>query len=161
MEAVKLELGCGACPHDGFVHHDKYKHDSWVDVAWDLEKIPWPISTDSVFEILAIDVFEHLHLEPQQWLDECWRVVVPNGLLEFRVPSWNHPKGYGFRDPTHQRVFTMESFLYWCPNTRGSTLYENFGRYYFGAGYDRWWVHERAWIEEHDFRFRMRKLVTE
>src|SRR5689334_17361913 len=62
--AMKLELGCGRAPTPGYVHHDRRKHSPHVDVAHDLDELPWPWPDGSCEEILGLDVFEHLHLMP-------------------------------------------------------------------------------------------------
>jgi hypothetical protein len=151
---VRLELGCGAKPTAGFTHHDRWKHSPHVDVEFPLEQIPWPVADGECEELRAIDVFEHLKLDVQVWLDECWRVLKPGGLLTMRLPAWDNP--YSYRDPTHYRVFHPESFHYWCPNAPG-TVFENFGRYYFGASYAKWWSFEGCQKEYGDLVFRLRK----
>jgi hypothetical protein len=167
---LKIELGCGMKPTPGYIHHDRIKHSPHVDTAWDLTLVPWrfelgpnntiraydPKDTVSAFldEILAIDVFEHIFVDIQPWLDECWRLLKPGGLLDFRVPSWDHELSY--RDPTHKRVFHHEAMYYWQP---GHPLYEDFGCYYFAES-DKWWTVESVVREVGDFRFRMRKLAT-
>ncbi|MDP9267268.1 MAG: class I SAM-dependent methyltransferase [Acidobacteriota bacterium] len=127
-----------------------------MDLAFDLEVLPWPIESGSVEHLRAIDVFEHLHLEVQQWLDEAWRVLMPGGVLEMRLPAWDHH--YSYRDPTHYRVFHPETFHYWCPNAPGS-VWEMFGQFYFGEGYDKWWEFELAERNSGDFFYRLRKPV--
>lgn len=168
---MKLELGCGNHPTPGFVHHDRWKHSPHVDLAFELAELPWPLEDDSVDVLLALDVFEHLAeklifpngrelfvpLQVEQWLDECWRVLKPGGLLEMRLPAWNHH--YSWRDPTHQRVFHQESFLYWCPEAPG-TVHRDFGRYYFGPDYQKWWRQQSVEIEAGDFRYKLRKCAT-
>lgn len=145
-------------------------------MAFDLAELPWPLEDESVDELLALDVFEHLAreiifppplgrifvaLEVQEWLDECWRVLKPGGLLEMRLPAWNNP--YSWRDPTHQRVFHQESFLYWCPSAPG-TVWKDFGRYYFGPDYQKWWrpadPDGGVTVEAGDFRYKLRKCAT-
>lgn len=147
---MRLELGCGANPSDGYTHHDRWKHSPHVDLAFDLEQLPWPLGDESCSEIRAIDVFEHLRLEVQQWLDECWRVLVPGGKLEMRLPAWDNPLSW--RDPTHRRVFHQESLLYWCPNHHG-TLHRDFGRYYFGRDYNKWWRFHNVKRDHGDFLY--------
>jgi len=154
---VRLELGCGNHPTAGYLHHDKFKHSPHVDIAFPLEVIPWPFGDGEVEVILATDVFEHLRLDVQEWLDECWRVLKPGGLLDMRLPAWNNP--YSWRDPTHRRVFHQESFLYWCPDAPG-TVWRDFGRYYFGPDYAKWWKQESVAVEAGDFRFKLRKCAT-
>jgi len=155
---MRLELGCGTKPTEGYVHHDRWKHSPHVDLEFDLADLPWPLESGSVDEIRAYDVFEHLAVEiefplesgtrsvfvplqVQQWLDECWRILKPGGLLNMRLPAYDNP--YSDRDPTHQRVFHPESFLYWCPDASG-TVWKEFGRFYFGPGYNKWWHQAKA-----------------
>lgn len=151
---MRLELGAGAKPSAGFTHHDRWKHSPHIDIAFPLEQMPWPVAAGSVEELRAIDVFEHLKLDVQVWLDECWRVLRPGSLLEFRLPAWDNP--YSYRDPTHYRVFHPESFHYWCPDAPG-TVWQDFGRYYFGEGYDQWWSWQGVTVEHKDLRFKLRK----
>lgn len=152
---TKLELGCGNHPEPGWTHHDRWKHSPHVDVAFDLEVMPWPLADASVEKLLATDVFEHLKCDVQTWLDECWRVLIPQGELSLRLPAWNNP--YSWRDPTHYRVFHHESFLYWCPQARG-TVWKDFGRYYFGPGYQKWWTQKSVKSEAEDLRFVLIKI---
>jgi len=154
---MKIELGCGNKPVQGYTHHDRWKHSPHVDLEFDLGVFPWPLESGSVDEILALDVFEHLCCDVQVWLDECWRVLKPNGVLDMRLPAWNNP--YSWRDPTHRRVFHQESFLYWCPDAPG-TVWRDFGRYYFGEGYAKWWKQLEVLVQDKDFRYRLRKCAT-
>lgn len=131
--ASTLELGCGVRPTPGAVHHDRIKHAPHVDVAHDLDVLPWPWADAAWDTLLALDVPEHLHLDIQQWLDECWRILKPGGELHLRLPAWDNPTSY--RDPTHQKVFQEESFYYWQP---GHALHENYGKFYFAES-ARWW----------------------
>lgn len=154
---MKIEFGTGNKPTPGFLHQDRWKHSDFIDIAFDLEQLPWPLETSSVEHLLAIDVFEHLRpwqVSIQQWLDECWRVLIPGGLLEMRLPAFDNP--YTWRDPTHYRGFHPESFLYWCPDAPG-TVWQDFGRYYFGEGYAKWWTQVSVEREHKDLRFRLCK----
>ena len=153
---LRLELGCGNHPSVGFVHHDRWKHSDHVQLAWDLEVFPWPLPDSTVQIIKATDVFEHLKCDVQTWLDECWRVLVYGGELNMRLPAWDNP--YSWRDPTHQRVFHKESFLYWCPDAEG-TVWRDFGRYYFGQGYAKWWMQQSVQPEVKDLRFILCKTL--
>jgi hypothetical protein len=152
---IRLELGCGNHPTPGWIHHDRWKHSPHVDVAFDLRQMPWPLLDGELSHLLAIDVFEHLKCDVQTWLDECWRVLSPGGTLDMRLPAWDNP--YSWRDPTHYRVFHPESFLYWCPDAKG-TVWQDFGRYYFGEGYNKWWRQVSVAREVKDLRFRLCKM---
>jgi hypothetical protein len=152
-----LEFGTGMKPTPGYTHVDKWKHSPHIDVAQDLEDIPWQWANEDVAVILAIDVFEHLHGDVQRWLDECWRILEPGGMLIMRLPHFsNH---YSWRDPTHQRVFHPESFHYWCPDAPG-TVWKDFGQYYFGEGYAKWWSWKQVTMEANDLRFMLMKPLT-
>lgn len=131
--SVVLELGCGVRPTPGAIHHDRIIHSPHVDVAHDLDVLPWPWPDESFDEIIAFDVLEHLKLEVAQWLDEAWRILHPGGMLRLRLPAFDNP--VSFRDPTHQRLFHEETFYYWQP---GHPLHENYGRFYFAES-GRWW----------------------
>jgi len=145
---VKLELGVGNVPHDGYLRHDRTKHSDWVDVTHDLESLPWPWEDGEFEEVRAIDVLEHLRMEVHEWLGECWRIIQPGGLLTMRLPAWDNPVSY--RDPTHHRVFHSESFDYWDPDLG---LWQEFGRDYPGSELGRWWQVERVGrdSDEHSF----------
>jgi hypothetical protein len=62
---MKLELGCGTAPTPGYVHHDRRRHAPHIEVAHDLDVLPWPWADASWTEVLGLDVFEHLHLMPE------------------------------------------------------------------------------------------------
>lgn len=136
-----LQLGCGDLAMPGAVNHDLYKHADHIDVEHDLENFPWPWSDESFDRIVAIDVFEHLAAEVQQWLDECWRILTPGGLLELRVPYYAHENA--FTDPTHKRFFAPKTFDYW---DRNKPMHIDFGKYYFGRS-NKWW---RVHLIKHD-----------
>lgn len=151
----RIELGTGNKPTPGYLHADRWKHSPHIDVEFPLEKIPWNFPDNHLKEILATDVFEHLKLDVQVWLDECWRVLETGGLLNMRLPLYSNP--YSFRDPTHYRIFHPESFLYWCPDAAG-TVWKDFGRYYFGPEYNKWWREISRKEECKDLRITLQKL---
>lgn len=128
-----LNLGCGLRPLVGAVNHDKELHSPHVDVAHDLDMFPWPWEVESFDRIVALDVMEHLHCEVQEWLDECWRILIPGGQLVLRLPAWDHECGH--RDPTHKWFAHPETFDYWDKRTE---VYVNYGSYYFRKS-NRWW----------------------
>jgi hypothetical protein len=128
---MKLELGCGTTPTPGFVHHDRRRHSLFVDVEHDLDQVPWPWANDSCEEIIAMDVFEHLHLMPEAWLRECHRILAPGGTLRLRVPIFGSP--WHIVDPTHVRGFHPLNFEYFI---RGRDLWHRYGHYYFDFAFE-------------------------
>lgn len=123
---MKLELGCGMQPTPGYVHHDRRMHSAHVDITHNLDDLPWPWADNFFQEILALDVFEHLHLMPAQWLSECHRILKPDGVLKLRVPIFGSP--WHIWDPTHVRGFHPKNFEYFV---HGHDLWQAYGSYYF------------------------------
>lgn len=121
---MKLNLGCGHNYKEGYVNVDN-QPGTKTDAEWDLEKTPWqilmadkyysaipvycPIKANSVDEILAHHVLEHLGKETQTFLNimrEIHRILKPNATIEIRVP--HHRTDNFFGDPTHVRPITPE-----------------------------------------------------
>jgi SAM-dependent methyltransferase len=148
---VTLNLGCGALPLEGAVNHDRVPHALHVDVAHDLDCLPWPWNDGSARRIVMQDVAEHLRLEVAEWLGECWRILAPEGTLEIRVPAWDHENQW--TDPTHRRAFALRTFDYWDPE---KDLHAKYGQIYF-ADAGRWWTVERAERIGCNLEFRLRK----
>lgn len=149
-----LQLGCGIRPMPDAVNHDRIKHSDWVDVAHDLDVLPWPFETESFDKIIALDVMEHLHLEVKEWLDECHRILKPGGSLVLRLPAFDNPVSW--RDPTHRRVFHPETFDFW---DKSRQLHKDYGFFYFAES-DKWWgVDSVERTNGGDFGFVLRKQV--
>ena len=129
-----LQLGCGIRPLAGATNHDRTRHHDYVDVAHDLDVLPWPFQTEAYDKVIALDVMEHLKVDVQAWLDECWRILKPGGELVLRLPAWNNPVSY--RDPTHRKVFHEETFFYWDKNQQ---LWQDYGSFYFAES-GKWWT---------------------
>ncbi len=129
-----LELGCGMRPTPGALHHDRIAHSPHVDIAHDLNQLPWPWVDETFDEVIAFDVLEHLTLEVPEWLDEVWRILRPAGRLWLRLPAFDNPVSY--RDPTHKHLFHEETFYYWQP---GHPLHDHYGHFYFAEA-RRWWA---------------------
>jgi SAM-dependent methyltransferase len=139
--SARLELGCGGAPTPGYLHHDRKAHSPWVDVAHDLDLLPWPWPDGAFEEVLALDVFEHLKLMPGEWMAECYRVLAPGGRLRLRVPVFGSP--WHVIDPTHVRGFHPLNFAYFV---RGHELYDKYGRFYFDFAFSQ----GQARVEEHN-----------
>lgn len=90
---MKLHLGCGQDIKPNAVNVDQINH-AGVDQVVDLNHYPWPWEDNSVTEILAFHVFEHLE-DIEQALRECARILKPKGTLTVRMPvgldSWADP----------------------------------------------------------------------
>lgn len=150
-----LQLGCGIRPILGAVNHDRTQHAAHVDVAHDLNLLPWPWADGAFDKVIALDVMEHLTIDVQAWLDEAHRVLADDGTFVMRVPAYDNPVSW--RDPTHQRVFHPETFDYWDAS---KPLHRDYGHFYFAES-ARWWTVETVErVNGGDLGFVLRKVVT-
>lgn len=116
-----LNLGAGNSPLPGAVNHDIIKHRSEIDVAWDLNNLPWPWPDNSFDLVYASSVLEHLELTLLESCNEIWRILLPGGRLWVKLPYWKADSAYN--DPTHRwpcGVCILDAF---DPNTRAGTAY--------------------------------------
>lgn len=149
-----LNLGCGITPLAGAVNHDLTAHADHVDIAHDLDSLPWPWP-DGVFDrIVAEDVMEHLRVEVRDWLGECWRLLGWGGELHLRVPHWGTEAAHA--NPTHHRAFSLRTFDFWCPER---SWYEAYGKHdpTLAAG-GRLWAIDDAQREYDNCVFTLRRL---
>jgi len=106
---VRLHLGCGKSILPGWVNLDARPLPG-VDVVFDLDdcaRTPLPFPDDSVDEILASHVIEHLS-RPLPFMQELHRVAKPGARAVFRVPYGASDEA--FEDPTHVRPYFVNSF---------------------------------------------------
>ena len=96
-----LNLGAGNHLATNAVNHDLIKHRPEIDVAWDLNELPWPWEDGAFDLVLASSVFEHLEIDLLTALNECWRILRPGGQARIKIPYWEHRNAYS--DPTHRR----------------------------------------------------------
>jgi SAM-dependent methyltransferase len=112
---MKLNLGCGGDVREGFVNVDLRKHSPRVDVAHDLNDLPWPWADESCELIVAKAVLEHLRITLIDSLNECWRILHPGGRLWLKIPYWKH--GNSYLDPTHYWQFDLHTPDIFDPDT--------------------------------------------
>jgi hypothetical protein len=96
---LKLDLGCGKNPREGFVGVDRL--DFGQKHVLDIGKATWPWKDGSVGEAHASHFVEHLTAaERIHFVNELYRVLAPEGSAQIIVPHWNSHRAYG--DLTHQ-----------------------------------------------------------
>jgi SAM-dependent methyltransferase len=127
-----LDLGCGAHPRNPYGRNEVHG----VDIAIadnmpgvrlqrcnvTLEPLPFP---DSHFDSLsAFDFLEHVpRLLPTadgastrlpfiELMNECWRVLKPDGRFYAVTPCY--PSPIAFQDPTHVNIITDQTHEYFC-----------------------------------------------
>jgi SAM-dependent methyltransferase len=146
-----LNLGCGNAQMENAVNHDLVRHSPWVDVAHDLEIVPWPWVAETFETVWAMDLLEHLHLGFIGFFDEVWRILQPGGTVLVRTPMWNSPNAA--IDPTHVRCYHPESFHYLDPTTHWGQKY--------GFYTARKWAIEQLGIDLVNIHARLRKVVND
>ncbi len=111
-----LNLGAGNKLVRGAVQHDLTAHRPEIDVAWDLNDLPWPWTDDSFDLVVACAVFEHLRNNLVVTVNECWRILRPGGILHMKLPFWRSDNSY--RDPTHYWRFSLMTCDLFDPSTK-------------------------------------------
>ena len=103
---MKLNLGCGQNYLEGYVNADR-EPAAEPDVVMDMEEFPWPFENDSIDEIVANHVLEHVGATPDVFLrvmQEIYRICRKGAMVRIAVP---HPRHDNFiDDPTHVRAIT-------------------------------------------------------
>ena len=108
MEKIKLNLGCGNDYKKGYVNVDASKEVS-PDKVWNLEKSPLPFKNNSVDEILAYHVLEHLH-NFIPLMHDIHRICKNGTRIHIKTPFYSTWGQYN--DPTHVRFFSPFTFNY-------------------------------------------------
>lgn len=109
---MKLNLGCGRNPIDGYVNLDIAPLPG-VDVVHDLEQ-PLPFDDDIFDEIVGVDLIEHIR-DPLALMQELWRVAKPGCKLRFELPYGSSDDAW--EDPTHRRPYFVGSWMYFAQPT--------------------------------------------
>lgn len=110
----RANLGSGKDIRPGYVNVDD-KALRGVDVLADLARFPWPFRDNAFHEIIAVHVLEHLP-NTIRVMEEIHRITAPGATVTIEVPHYKHSNAY--KDPTHVRFFTEESFDYFGKDER-------------------------------------------
>lgn len=118
---MRLDLGSGAHPRDGFEGVDVVdRGQAWIV---DLDRPPWPWADSTVTEVSTSHFVEHVADLPA-FMGELWRVMAPGSLAEIRHPyAWSDE---AIADPTHRRQLVEMSWYYYDREWRDS---RGLGRY--------------------------------
>ena len=110
---MNVNLGCGETKLEDSIGVD-YRETEAADVVHNLEVIPWPFEDEQFENAVAKDIIEHM-IKVVPFLDECWRIIKPDGHLMIRTSYFMSEQSYC--DPTHYHFFTLESFDFFDPET--------------------------------------------
>jgi peptidoglycan/xylan/chitin deacetylase (PgdA/CDA1 family) len=108
-EKIILNLGCGFTKVPRTINVDRAESCS-PDIVVDLDQFPYPWKDNSVDGIMMYHVLEHLKDTPRV-LEECYRILKNEGLMDIRVPHCSHDLALG--DRYHNRVindYTLTGF---------------------------------------------------
>ena len=127
---MKIDLGCGPTPKPGYVGVDLLTGPNIKTM--DLNKFPWDIPSNSIDEVRAYDILEHLP-DKNAVMAEIERILAPGGILDILVPSTD---GRGaWQDPTHCSYWNENSFAYYTKQYPGYLeLNQRYG--YKGLGFE-------------------------
>jgi SAM-dependent methyltransferase len=105
-KGVLYDLGCGEAPYREFFlgYAEKYIGVDWAgsyhatkaDIAADMN-MPLPIESAVAGTVVSLSVMEHL-CEPQNMLNEAYRILKPGGTMILQVPFmwWVHEAPYDY-----------------------------------------------------------------
>lgn len=120
------------------------------DFKLDLNDYPYPFEDNSVEEIYASHILEHLK-EPHDFMKECYRVLKKGGTIEIRVPHYKANNTYStfehrwqvnehaIRDFTGVREVGIFPFRFKLLST-----YIKKGRFLFWQKREIWWVLQKV-----------------
>ena len=105
---LKLDIGCGQNPKEGFDGVDLWEGAKY---SFDVRQ-PWPFADQSVGEVYSNQFLEHLSgPERIPFFNELWRVMAVDAKAMFITPYWSSMRSV--QDPTHA----------WPPVCEASYLY--------------------------------------
>lgn len=108
---MQLIVGCGPNwpkrPGDVFLDCRPF---AGVDVVHDLNITPWPFKDNSMDEVSAIHVVEHLN-SLLDFMNESWRILKKGGALYIETPEAGANPDLQFADPTHIRCYRKHTFI--------------------------------------------------
>ncbi len=107
MRKMIVDLGCGTTKISGAIGIDRVLHPG-VNIVSDLEYF-LPLRSNSIDALHASHTLEHINkLIPL--MEEIYRVCKPEALVYITVPYFTYEGA--FRDLTHIRFFSEETFSY-------------------------------------------------
>lgn len=145
MSSLRLDLGSGAHPREGFTPVDRVQVTPETIVCDLVSGERWPWDSNSVLELASSHFIEHIPAdEVETWLpdgrgnvrkgmqdrllwffDEAFRVIVPGGLFHLTWPALQSTDA--FRDPTHRRFIPLEMLHYLSTEGRAAMGLEHYG----------------------------------
>jgi SAM-dependent methyltransferase len=108
---MKINLGSGGQPREGYVNVDSNPKSPKVSVVHDLDAYPWPFESDCADEVYISHCLEHL-ADRNRAMKEIHRILKPGGVLHALVPHFTWQ--FAYADPTHRHFFAHGTFFYYA-----------------------------------------------
>lgn len=110
---IGIDLGCGMKKPVSTKEEKWYGVDirpfDGVDFVMNIGKEPISLADNSVDIITAVHLFEHFYPEELFFcIEECWRLLKPQGVLKISVPKAGTPAYY--IHPDHKIQFVEDTF---------------------------------------------------
>lgn len=108
---MKIDLCCGFRKPNGYFGVDN-REECDPDLLWDIERDGLTYFDDSTIdEVRAHDALEHISSDRCIYvMEEIYRVLKPNGILDFFTPSSDGRGAY--QDFTHKSAWNQNSLWY-------------------------------------------------
>jgi len=116
QEVTKVDLGSGLMRREGYFRVD-IDPQARPDALLDIEKDSLPFDDNSVDEVLASHLIEHVR-NLKHLFEEVYRVLQPEGRFRVVCPHYMHSTAHD--DPTHIRAITPFFFAYLSRALTGS-----------------------------------------
>jgi ubiquinone/menaquinone biosynthesis C-methylase UbiE len=130
---MKLNIGAGFKRLPGFLNVDYDEHCS-PDYVVDLEKDNLPFPDNSVDEIVAHHVLEHLGEGFFHFMQEMYRVCEDGAIIDVVVPHHRHE--FFLNDTPHRRPITIEGIKQFSKVFNKLCIETNDGQSKLGILYD-------------------------
>lgn len=104
---IRLDVGAGAYPKEGFVRLDFDPCGGATDIVWDIAVCGIPLPNGSVSELHTSHFLEHLLPTDAHFvLQEMWRVCAHDAAVTIRLPHADTPEG---KLPCHYSQWNEDS----------------------------------------------------
>lgn len=124
---MRLDLGCGPVPAEGFEGVDLQPGPGVAHIAnLDPDAVldPWPWKDSSVEALRSSHLVEHIK-DLVGFMGEAWRILEPGGLFEIQHPYQFNVRAW--QDPTHVRCLNEVTWFYFDKEWRGGAEWGGYG----------------------------------
>jgi hypothetical protein len=130
---MKINLGAGTSRFEGFLNVD-YDAKSNPDYCFNIEEEVWPFKDNSVDEVIAHHVLEHLGEGYFHVMKELYRVCKHGAMIDIRVPHHRHDTFAA--DPTHRRPITAMGMWLFSKKFNDTCIEKNYASSRLGHYFD-------------------------